>query len=195
MHPANLNDWRIAAALAYHLPGAGLLVHDGGNLERHIAPTTSLIADMHPGELRDLLGGFPDSVALDAIRAELGIDRSVTVFAELLPTSPILRDCGLGLFQIGTAMSGGAFVFATLLDANDAATALRDAMTYPTAEPARITNAGLGFDETLRVTLAVFEWAPGSDDEDLARIERHVRAAQASCGVAELLARTTTADH
>ncbi|MFZ4516686.1 MAG: hypothetical protein ACOYN3_10290 [Acidimicrobiia bacterium] len=186
--------WRVHAALAYHVPGAALLIHDGGEIERHIAPTTAVGADMHPGELRDLLGNLSGNFAstgavdaLDAIRAELGITPDVPVVPELLAYSPLLTDCGLGLVQVSSAALGGAFVFATTLDAQQVAPVIRVGASHPEFPRVAVCNLGLGFDEVLQVTLVVCEWSPGTTETQLRDLEQHVRSMQTDCAIAELL--------
>jgi len=184
---SHYNRWRIAAALAYHLPGAGLLVHDGEDLELHVAPTTSLDANMHPGELRDILGLDDPTTALANVNAGFGLNPHVTLFPEVLPVSPVLLDCGLGLYRIGSSAMGGAFAFATRLDSNAANAAIHEHGTFADGGLELIARAGLGYDELLHVTMAIFEWQPGTPEAAMSLLENAVRSMQSACAVAEFV--------
>ena len=178
--------WRLAAAIAYHLPGAGILVHNDAGRDLLIAPTTVLQASMHPGELRDILGLGDAGKALGNLRAALNLDDDALLEPEVITLSPVLADCGLGLYRIGGPSLGGAFTFATHLDGTATSIAIRDHAAITEGTLDAIVRAGLGYDELLGVTMAVFEWDPGTSEALLTNAEYGIRAAQSACAVEAL---------
>ena len=50
----NLAQIRLATAIVYHMPGASMTLTGAGR-EIFVAPTAEVRADLHPGDLRDLV--------------------------------------------------------------------------------------------------------------------------------------------
>lgn len=186
MHNERFAQLRLAAALGYHLPAASLEIITESGERRLVADVSNPAADLHPGELRDLVGHALEvghsSDLIDAL--ELAAPGRISVRLNVAP--PMLTDCGAGLYSVCPTAGHGTLLFATLLDAHGADAAIRDSQTAPTAPiSAGPLPATLTVDDVLAVTVVGFAWDDSIAFAAHGPVLEFARSALSACAVAE----------
>lgn len=174
---------RLASALGYHLPGATLEVLTSSGQRRLVADVSNPLADLHPGELRDLVGHAMELRSSDDLLAALEIPETGRMAVRLRPAPPLLADLGAGLYSVMTAAGRGTLLFATLLDPYVAHDAIHSASTATGFCPP--VNAVLTADDVLDVTVVGFPWLRDQPAEERSALVDFVQGALAACTVAE----------
>lgn len=179
-------ELRLAAALAYHLPAATLEMTTEHGEHRLIADVSDPLADLHPGELRDLVGHALEVGHTHDLLTALDLPDPARLSVRLLTAPPMLTDCGAGLYSVATASGRGTLLFATLLDPNAADSAIGGAGTAPTVDsPVPPLGAVLSYDEVLAVTVVGFGWHRHTATAEREPVAEFARSALAACAVAE----------
>lgn len=186
MHKEQFAELRLAAALGYHLPAATLDLAAESGERRLVGDVSNAAADLHPGELRDLVGHALEVGHTNDLLAALTLRNPGRIAVRLNVAPPMLTDCGGGLYSVSPTAGRGTLLFATLLGPAAADAAIRDAQTAPTVpEPAAPLPATLSVDEVLGVTVVGFGWDETRPHEAHTPVLDFARAALAACTVAE----------
>lgn len=176
-------ELRLASALGYHLPGATLEVLTTTGQRRLVADVSNPLSDLHPGELRDLVGHAMEIDSSNDLLRALEITEPGRMSVRLVAAPPMLADLGGGLYSVMTAAGRGTLLFATLLDPHAAHAAIQSASTASGFVPP--VNAVLTADDVLRVTVVGFPWHRDQPADVRSGLVDFVQGALAACTVAE----------
>ncbi len=181
---------QVAAALAFHLPGARLELSDGNGARCSVGPLTDPRSMLHPAEFRDLL--VTNGGAIDTLSVLPGRSFTATPQMSLTLAMPGIRDVGNGLYRVrGDDLT--SYAFATALPTCTVDKVLSEMQTElvidygsdtaaPHARGDEVIAVTLIQDEGLGVTMVVM----CSSDADDAVGEYIARAAVSACLVAEM---------
>lgn len=180
----------IAAALAFHLPGARLELASPGGRRCSIGPITDPRCTLHPAEFRELVLAAGDHQTLgNLLGFAVGDQPSVT----LVPASVEVSHVGAGLYRVSSP-EVTSYAFTTPLSAElvddllsnlheEAASRCCSHASGAPYDGAVSMCVSLVRDEALGVTLVVVSAA---DTSEPVRCEAAARAAVAACLVAEM---------
>ena len=140
---------QIAAALAFHLPGARLEVQGNGGDPCLVGSLTDPRCMLHPAEFRDLViaGSLTSSTALTMNGHELGKSPNLSLTSTMMGVT----DLGSGLFRV-CAEGATSYTFATVLSPKIVDRVLSNIETDVTAPPECSTST-LSGDEQISVSL------------------------------------------
>jgi hypothetical protein len=140
---------RLASAVAYHLPGASLTLKCGA-ISLFVGPTTEIRAQVHPGDLRNLVQLYILNHNEKSFYNALGFKENNDITTDLHSAPGLFTQLGAGLYLATPPNSRSVYCFPTLLSPKEVERIIRST-SYD-----RI-NATIDFDEALYVTLATFE--------------------------------------
>ena len=171
----NLAQLRLATAIVYHMPGASMTL-TGDDKEIFIAPTSEVRADLHPGDLRDLVHLCIRNQNTKSLFEGLNFVDTTDVSITVHSAPPLFESMGAGLYVIIPPTTRSVYCFPTLLMP-------RDVEQIISSVSEGSLSSTLDYDEALGVTLATFERRNIGDDEP----ERGGIVSQvlAECAVAE----------
>ncbi len=177
----NLAQLRLATAIVYHLPGASMTLTGGGR-EVFVAPTSEVRADLHPGDLRDLIHLCIRNQNTNSLLQGLDIAQDSQLTVTIRSAPPLFESLGAGLYVIAPPTTRSVYCFPTLLMPRDVEQII-STVTKGTL------SSTLDYDETLGVTLATFERRNvGQEEPERGGIVGKVLA---ECAVAEEFTRGT----
>lgn len=166
---------RLAAAIAYHLPGASVTLRTETAI-RIVAPLGLSESDLHPAEFRELVIASGVTHDLRDLTNGLDLDDLAMLSIEIVSGSSHLRDIGGGIYEVSRINGDVAHVFASTLHPDEVAEAMLSAQTARESGP---ISAHLFYDDDLEVTLAFFAGEGSEAHQD------RIRAATASVAVVE----------
>ena len=180
----------VAAALAFHLPGARLEVSGANGARCSVGPLTDPGCMLHPAEFRDLIvstGG-----AVDPLASVSGGSFGPAPRLSLTTAMPGVDHVGSGLYRVA-GIQATSYVFATLLPAPSVDAVLSDLQArlpveyesgqlVPPPTGDEVIAVSLIHDEGLAVTVVVM----CSMDTTDAVGEELARTAVSACLVAEM---------
>ena len=171
----NLAQIRLATAIVYHMPGASMTLTGAGR-EIFVAPTSEVRADLHPGDLRDLVHLCIRNQNTKSLLDGLSLPSDTDLVANIRSAPPLFESLGAGLYVIIPPTTRSVYCFPTLL-------LPRDVEQIITTVSGGTLSSTLDYDEALGVTLATFERRHIGDGEP----ERGgiVGRVLAECAVAE----------
>ncbi len=171
----NLAQLRLATAIVYHMPGASMTL-TGGAKEILVAPTSESRADLHPGDLRDLVHLCIRTQNTKSLYEGIGFPENVEVAINIRSAPPLFESLGAGLYSIIPPTTRSVYCFPTLLMP-------REVEQIISTVSRRTLSSTLDYDEALSVTIATFERRQLDEEEP----ERGGIVGQilAECAVAE----------
>ena len=171
----NLAQLRLATAIVYHMPGAAMILTGGGR-EIFVAPTSEARADLHPGDLRDLIHLCIRNQNTKALLAGLNMSDDEHIVATIRSAPPLFESLGAGLYMIIPPTTRSVYCFPTLLMPKQVE------QIISTVAKGTLSST-LDYDEALGVTIATFERRQiGQDDTERGGIIGQILA---ECAVAE----------
>lgn len=145
----NLSQLRLATAIVYHMPGASMVLSGDGR-EILVAPTSEVRADLHPGDLRDLVHLCIRSQNTKPLYEGLHFNDDTDLITTIRSAPPLFESLGAGLYIIAPPTTRSVYCFPTLLMPTEVETII--------SRISRGTlSSTLDYDEALNVTLATFE--------------------------------------
>lgn len=171
----NLAQLRLATAIVYHMPGASMILSGGGR-EVFVAPTSEARADLHPGDLRDLVHLCIRNQNTKSLLTGLNMPDDAQIVATIRSAPPLFESLGAGLYMIIPPTTRSVYCFPTLLMPREVE------QIISTVSKGTLSST-LDYDEALGVTLATFERRHiGEEDNERGGIIGQVLA---ECAVAE----------
>lgn len=154
----------------------------GGGREVFVAPTSEVRADLHPGDLRDLIHLCIRNQNTNSLLQGLDIAQDSQLTVTIRSAPPLFESLGAGLYVIAPPTTRSVYCFPTLLMPRDVEQII-STVTKGTL------SSTLDYDETLGVTLATFERRNvGQEEPERGGIVGKVLA---ECAVAEEFTRGT----
>ncbi len=145
----NLKQLRLATAIVYHLPGASMTLSGDGR-EILVAPTSEVRADLHPGDLRDLIHLCIRNQNTKPLFEGLNFSNECELVSVIRSAPPLFEALGAGLYTIAPPTTRSVYCFPTLLMPNEVETIINKVSKGT-------LSSTLDYDEALNVTLATFE--------------------------------------
>ena len=176
----NLAQLRLATAIVYHMPGASMILSGDGR-EIFVAPTSEVRADLHPGDLRDLIHLCIRNQNLKSLYEGLNMSSKADIVATIRSAPPLFESLGAGLYVIIPPTTRSVYCFPTLLMPKEVE------QIISTVSKGTLSST-LDYDEALGVTLATFERRLISGDEE--QRGGIVGQVLAECAVAEEFSRS-----
>lgn len=171
----NLAQLRLATAIVYHMPGASMTLTGGGR-EIFVAPTSEVRADLHPGDLRDLVHLCIRNQNTRSLMTGLNLPEDAEITVTIRSAPPLFESLGAGLYVIIPPTTRSVYCFPTLL-------LPRDVEQIISTVSKGTLSSTLDYDEALGVTLATFERRHiGEEEPERGGIVGQVLA---ECAVAE----------
>ena len=122
----------------------------GGGREVFVAPTSEIRADLHPGDLRDLVHLCIRNQNTNSLLQGLDIEQASELEVTIRSAPPLFESLGAGLYMIVPPTTRSVYCFPTLLMP-------REVERIILRVSKGTLSSTLDYDETLGVTLATFE--------------------------------------
>lgn len=145
----NIAQLRLATAVVYHMPGASMTLSGDGK-EIFVAPTSEVRADLHPGDLRDLVHLCIRNQNPKSLYEGLNLTAESELIITIRSAPPLFQSLGAGLYVCAPPTTRSVYCFPTLLMP-------RDVENIISTVSRGTLSSTLDYDEALNVTVATFE--------------------------------------
>jgi|GEM_PF-3320394 len=146
---ANLAQLRLNTAIVYHMPGASMKIKAGDDTIL-VAPTSEVRADLHPGDIRDLVSMCIRNSSMSPLHNGLNINPDDEIEMEVTQAPGLFESVGAGLYLVTPPGTRSVYCFPTLLLPADVEKVIREVSQES-------IPSTIDYDEALCVTLATFE--------------------------------------